>query len=85
MYTTSLLDDKSLHETKSFALSNKTLGFQTINNLTVAPKENRRKKNQDSCCRMVKSVTKKSSLQKKKMFTVEETFNKQNSLCTVIQ
>ena len=48
--------------------------------LTIALKENRIKKKQDThCCCMVKSITKKSSLQMKKMFTVEETFNKQNN------
>ena len=42
--------------------------------LPFASKGNR-KQNQDACCRTVKSVTKKSSLQMKKSFAVEETFN----------
>ena len=51
---------------------------QTGQCLTVALKENR-KKNKDACCHCtVKSVTKNSSLHMKKIFTVEETFNKQN-------
>ena len=51
---------------------------KTGQHLTTALKEKRGEKNQEAYCHCtVKSITKKSSLQMKTIFTMEETFNKQ--------
>ena len=53
--------------------------------LTFSLKENRGKKNQDTCCCTINSIANKSSLQMKKMLLWKKLSIRKMSLCPVIQ
>ena len=52
--------------------------WQTGQHLTIALKENGGKNQDTCCCRTVKNIKKEILFTDEKMFTIEETFNKQN-------